>query len=338
MMKRVQFQRQGNADVLEYQSADEPKPSAGEILIRVESASVNWSDVARRSNALYPFPTPLPFVPGGEVAGTVAALGEGVSGPPIGTPVFALVGNGSDGYAQYAVTPAAQVIPIPPGVSPDQAAALPIAGTTAMLILKQLAHLQPGESVLVQGAAGGVGGYAIQIAKLLGAGMIIGATSSPDKFQTALDAGADHVIDYTQPNWSDKVRELTGGRGVDVVLEMNGGDSFPHALRSLAPFGRLVVYGVASGDALRFDAESIVRFFYNPSLNQSIYVFNLGVWFGMRGQVAGQALGELIGYVASGQVKVHVNHVLPLSQAADAHRMLEERRTTGKIVLKPWDV
>jgi NADPH:quinone reductase len=159
-MQAVQFHEFGTPDVLRYESIPEPVPGAGEILIKVESASVNWSDVAHRSNALYPFPTPLPFIPGNEVAGTVAALGEGVSSPPVGTPVFALVGNGANGYAQYAVTPAQQVIPIPPGVTFDQAAAIPVAGLTPLLILKEIAQLKPGETVLIQGAAGGVGGYA----------------------------------------------------------------------------------------------------------------------------------------------------------------------------------
>jgi len=335
-MKAVQFTQYGGPDVLIYQDKAKPTPGAGEILIKGESASVNWSDVAHRSNALYPFPTPLPFIPGNEVAGIVEALGAGVAGPAVGTPVFALVGNGSDGYAQYAVTHATQAIPIPLGVSPDVAASLPVAGTTAMLILHEVAKLQPGETVLIQGAAGGVGNYALQIAKLMGAGLIIGATSSTAKAQAIRDLGADHVVDYTQAEWPDRIRELTAGRGVDVILEMSGGPTFAQGLSCLAPFGRSIVYGTASGEPLEFDAGSILRFFYNPALNQTIHVFNLGLWFGMRPELAGKAMGDLIGAVASGQIRVNVNHILPLSQAAEAHRMIEERRTMGKIVLKPW--
>jgi NADPH:quinone reductase len=335
-MNAVQFDQFGSPDVLKTITLDKPIPGAGEILIKVESASVNYADVMRRGNLPYPFPTPLPFIPGSEVAGTVAALGEGVTAPPVGTPVFALVGQGSNGYAQYAVTPANQVLPIPPGLGMDEAAVLPVAGTTALLILREIAGLQPGETVLIQGAAGGVGGYAVQLAKLLGAGCVIGATSTPAKFQIVRDMGADYTVDYTQPGWAEQVHEMTGGRGVDVLLEMNGGTTFAEGLSCLAPFGRTVVYGVASGDPLVFDDESILRFFYTPSLNQSIHVFNLGLWFGMRPQAAGKAMGDLIGYVASGQIRVSVNHVLPLSQAAEAHRMMETRRTTGKIVLKPW--
>ncbi|MBW4436606.1 MAG: NADPH:quinone oxidoreductase family protein [Pleurocapsa minor GSE-CHR-MK-17-07R] len=335
-MKAVQFYEFGAPDVLRYEDAPVPAAGPGQVLIRVQSASVNYSDVARRGNLLYPFPTALPFRPGAEVAGTIEALGAGVEGLTVGMPVFALVGAGSEGYAQFAVTYAAQVIPLLPGVSMDQAAALPVAGTTAIMILKELARIQPGESVLIQGAAGGVGSYAVQLARIFGAGQIIGATSSPDKFQAIRDLGADAVVDYTQPGWADDVRALTGGKGVDIVLEMGGGDLFAQGLMLLAPFGRSIVYGVASGDALRMDEATVRHFFYNPSLNQSIHVFNLGIYFGLRPQAAGAALAELIGYVASGQVKVPVHHVLPLSQAAEAHRLMESRRTTGKIVLKPW--
>lgn len=335
-MKVVQAHEYGSPDVLRYEVAEDLIPAAGEVLIRVESASVNYSDIARRSNALYPFPTPLPYIPGSEVAGVVEALGEGVEGPPAGTPVFALAGAGSNGYAQYVLTPARQVVPIPNGVSPDEAAALPVAGTTALMVLRETANLQPGETVLIQGAAGGVGSYAIQLARILGAGKIIGLTSSAVKEQKVLKLGADHVVDYTQPDWPERVRELTGGRGADIILEMSGGVVFGQGLRCLAPFGRCVVYGMASGQPLLFDEQSIIRFFYNPSLNQSVHVFNFGLWFGVRTEQAAKAMGDLVAYVALGEVKAKIDRVLPLSQAAEAHRMMEQRETTGKIILKPW--
>lgn len=336
-MKAVQAYAFGDPDVLRYEEVEQPVPGPGQILIRVEAVSVNYADVARRGGKPYPFPTALPYRPGSEVAGTIAALGESVDGPPVGTSVFALVGAGTEGYAQFVVTPAAQTIPIPPGITAEQAAVLPVAGITGLMIVREIGRLSAGETVLIQGAAGGVGGYAVQIARLLGAGKVIGAVSSPAKFQTVLDLGADHVVDYSQPDWGDQIRTLTDGRGVDLALEMNGVRTFSDTLCALAPFGRVVVYGLASGDPLVFDRESILHFFYDPSLNQSIQVFNLGLWFGMRPAEAGKALGDLIGYVASGQVKVRVHHILPLSQAADAHRMIESRQTTGKVVLKPWN-
>ena len=336
-MKAVRAKSFGTPDVLVLEEVPVPRPGAGQLLIRVESAGVNFSDVKRRRNDPYPFPTTLPYTPGGEVAGTVEELGEGVEGPTVGTPVFALAGDdGSSGYAQFAVAYASGVIPIPPGLSADVASGLVIAGSTAVLILKEAARLQSGETVLVQGAAGGVGSYAVQVAKLLGAGTVIGAAGTSEKREAVLALGADHAVDYTQEDWPEQVRELTGGRGVDVVLEMAGGAAFEHSLSCLAPFGRAVVYGSTSGEPLRMGPETIDTFFYDPSPNQSIVAFNLGLWFGSRPEAAVGALQTLIGYVSSGRVKVPIGQVLPLSRAAEAHRMLEERRTTGKVVLKPW--
>ncbi len=337
-MKAIQMQSYGASDVLLYTNLPNPKPGPGQILIKVESAAVNYSDIMRRTNTPYPFPTPLPFIPGGEVAGIVEELGEDVTQPPIGTAVFALAGNdGSTGYAQYAVANAAQVIPIPPTISMDEASALVVAGVTAMLIVREVAHLQNNESILIPGAGGGVGSYAVQIAKLLGARVVIGAVSSHTKRGAALAAGADFTVDYTKPNWSDRVRELTDSRGVDVVLEMNGGHVFAQSLNCLAPFGRVAVYGMASLEPLQFDQETLIKFFYSPAFNQSLHVFNLGLWFGLRPEASVKALQDLIGLAASGQVKVPVNQTMPLSRAAEAHRRIEDRNVTGKIILKPWE-
>ncbi len=336
-METVRAHRYGGPDVLVLERVPVPYPGPGQVLIKVESAGVNFSDVKRLRNDPYPFPTPLPYTPGGEVAGLVEALGDGVDGPPLGTPVFALVGgDGSSGYAQFAVADAPQVIPIPPGITADVASGIVVAGSAAMLILRESARLQPDESVLVQGAAGGVGGYAVQIAKLLGAGTVVGAASTPEKRALVLGLGADHAVDYTRADWPDRVREATGGRGVDVVLEMVGGTMLEQSLACLAPFGRAVVYGSSSAEPLRFAPETIDRLFYDPSPNQSLVSFNLGLWFGLRPESAVDALKTLIGFIASGQVEVPVGHVLPLSEAAEAHRLLEGRRSTGKIVLKPW--
>ena len=336
-MEAVRAESFGTPDVLVLEEVPVPRPGAGQVLIRVESAGVNFSDVKRRRNDPYPFPTTLPYTPGGEVAGTVEALGGGVDGPPVGTPVFALVGaDGSGGYAQFAVANAPQVVPIPPGVDADAASGLLIAGSTAVLILKEAARLRGGETVLVQGAAGGVGSYAVQVAKLLGARTVIGAAGTAEKREAVLALGADHAVDYTGEGWTGRILELTGGRGVDVLLEMAGGTSFEQGLSCLAPFGRAVVYGSTSGQPLRMGPETINTFFYDPSPNQSIVAFNLGLWFGSRPEAAVGALQTLIGYVSSGRVKIPIGHVLPLGRAAEAHRMLEERRTTGKIVLKPW--
>ena len=336
-MQAIQINRYGPPEVLEYRELPTPTAGPGQILIRVESAAVNYADVMRRSNAPYPFPTPLPFIPGGEVAGIVAALGAGVTGPPVGTPVFALVGaDGSSGYAQFALAAAPNVIPIPPTLSPDAACGLVVAGVTAQLLLTEVTKLQPGERVLIPGAAGGVGGYAVQIARALGAGQVIAAASTPAKQEQARALGADAAVDYTQPDWSEQVRALTGGAGVDVVLEMSGGPTLAESLRCLAPFGRAVVYGMASRTPLTLDAATLEAFFYRPALNQSLHAFNLGLWFGLRPAAAVAGLQALVGRAASGELRVPIGQTLPLAQAAEAHRLLETRQTTGKLILKPW--
>lgn len=335
LMTTVRIDRFGGPDVLALHEVPVPEPGPGRILVRVESAGVNFADVVRRRNDPYPFPTVLPFTPGGEVAGTVEALGDGVQGPPVGTPVFALVGDdGSNGYAQYAVANAPQVIPIPPGLTVDQAAGIVVAGTTAMLALTDVGSLQAGETVLIEGAAGGLGTYAVQIAKVLGA-TVIGAASTAARRGAALASGADHVVDYTQPGWDDAVRELTGGQGADLVLQLGGDETIRQALGALAPFGRVVVLGMPGRRPLTLDAARSESFFHVQASNQSLHSIGVGFFFGLRPEVAVRALTTLVGYVTTGRVEVPIT-VLPLERAADAHRLLENREATGKIVLKPW--
>jgi NADPH2:quinone reductase len=190
-MRAVQIGEQGGPEVLQVVELARPTPGPGEVLIKVTAAAVNFSDVARRAGMVYPFPTDLPFVPGGEVAGVVTALADGVTEPAVGTAVFGLVGpDGRGGYAEYAVAKATNVVPIPPKIDPVQAASVVIAGVTAALLLTEVAPVGPGNSVLIPAAAGGVGSYAVQIARLLGVGTIIGAASTADKRRRAQDLGA----------------------------------------------------------------------------------------------------------------------------------------------------
>lgn len=335
-MRAVQITEQGDPGVLRLVELPDPRPGAGEVLIRVESAAMNFSDVNRRRGTLHPFPTPLPFVPGGEVAGTVAALGAGVEGPPVGTRVFALVGaDGSGGYAELAVAASRQVVPIPDGLSADEAAGITIAGVTATLLLTGTARLAPGESVLVPGAAGGVGGFAVQIAKLLGAGPVVAAAGSAAKRAAALELGADHAVDPGAPGWPQAAREAAGGAGVDVALEMAGGDRLAETIATLAPFGRAVVYGMASGIPGRLPGETVEALLYRASPNQALHAFNLGLWFGLRPDDSVAALRRLVGWVARGEVRVPVGRAFPLEQAAAAHRAMEDGATAGKVVLRP---
>ncbi|MCU0695411.1 MAG: zinc-binding dehydrogenase [Myxococcaceae bacterium] len=334
-MKQVQARKFGGPEVLEVVTTNTPAPGPGEVLIRVEAAAVNFSDVMRRRASPYPFPTTLPYVPGSEVAGTVEAVGKGVTAPAVGARVFAVVGaDGSGGYAEFALAQAAQAIPIPDGLSADVACGLLVAGSTAVLLLTEAAKLQRGESIFVPAAAGGVGSLLVQLARHLGAGRVIAAASSAPKRDAVKALGADVVLDATNVT-AAAVREATGGQGVDVWLEMEGGASLEQGVQALAPFGRAVVYGSAS-TAPRTLSQAAQDFLWaSPSLGQSVIAFNLGLFFGLKPQAAGAAVGRLLEAIGSGAVTLRVGEVFPLARAADAHRALEGRRTMGKLVLRP---
>jgi NADPH2:quinone reductase len=314
-----------------------PTPGPGQVLVRVESAGVNFSDVKRRRGDAYPFETAFPFVPGGEIAGTIVGVGEGVRGLARGTPVFALAGaNGFGGYAQYALSYASTAIPVPAGLSLDQASVFLVAGSTAKVMLQESARLRAGESVLVPAATGGVGSFALQIARQLGAGKIIAAVGGPSKFARARALGAHEVIDASAPDWPERARALTDGKGLDVVLEATGGDSVERSLRALASFGRLVVFGAATGVSGGLSRGALESLFYAPAPNQSVMGFNIGGWFMERPDVAGRALLELMNDVMSGVVRTPEIRTMPLARAQEAHTLLEQRRVEGKLVLKPW--
>ncbi len=313
-----------------------PTPGPGQLLIRVEACGVNFSDVKRRRGDLYPFMTSFPFIPGGEIAGEVVAHGPGVHAPPIGSRVFALAGdNGSGGYAQFALSYAQTAVPFPKELPIDAASVLLIAGSTAKLMLRDVAHLRRGESVLIQAATGGVGSFAVQMAKRLGA-RVIAAVGHASKKEKAIALGADAAVVYENASWPDEVRELTAGKGVDVALESRGEDSLEHTFRCLAPFGRLIVYGAAAGRAAALSARASEQLLYAPAANQTLTGFNVGSWFMDRPSVAADALKEVIGEVLSGAIHVPTITTFGLGEAGRAHEQLESRATAGKLVIKPW--
>jgi NADPH2:quinone reductase len=335
-MKAIQMTRRGGPDVLQLVDLPDPQPGPGEVLIKVEAAAVNFSDLMRRRGDVYPAPTPLPFIPGAEVAGTVTALGEGTDGPAVGTPVFGTVGSDSSGgYAEYAVAHTHNVIPVPHGLTADVAAGIVVSGLAATVMLNDVAEIANGESVFVPAAAGGVGSYAVQIAKLLGAGMVIAGAGTPDKRAIALGFGADAAVAYREPGWTDRVLELTAGRGVDVALEMSGPNHLGQTLSILAPFGLLISYGAVTGTVEGLDPAALVPLLYDPAPGQFLTGFNLGTWFEHRPEQAVASLHQLVDWIASGRLRTPEVQALPLADAATAHRLLETGATTGKVVLKP---
>ncbi|WP_311239176.1 MULTISPECIES: zinc-binding dehydrogenase [unclassified Xanthomonas] len=325
-MKAVRFHQHGGTDVLVYEEVPQPQPGNGEVLIKIEAAGLNFADVMRRRGD-YIEASPLPYTLGIEVAGTIAALGEGVTGLEVGMAVLATPGVG--GYAQYIAFPAALVVPLPPGVSAVQAAAVVAHGLTAGIALRQAARLAPGETILIEAAAGGVGSFAVQLAKLYGAGKVIAAASSPEKRALAERLGADASVDYTAPGWSEQVLALTDGRGVDVILESAGGDSVGEGLAALAPFGRMVFLGQSSGKTALIDPWQLTL------KNHTLTSFYIGGYQAQPGLLQ-EVLGEIMGFIMTGKLAPQIGTVLPLSQAAQAHQLLESRQTTGKVVLEPW--
>ena len=324
-MKAIRVEEFGDPGVLEPVEVERPTPGEGDVLIEVRAIGVNYADTMRRQNQ-YLVETPLPFVPGSEVAGTVAEVGEGVEDVEEGDRVVVL--TGTDGYAEYAVAPGQNLIPIPDGMGFDEAAAVPLQGLTAYHVIKTFGRLEEGESVLVHAAAGGVGSLAVQMAKLMGAGTVIATASTQEKLDLAKNLGADVLIDYTEENWPEQVREATGGAGANVILEMVGGEFIQKNLGCLATFGRMVVYGAASGKrgtlgpmGLMNNNHTVVGFWLEQAL--------------ARPELVGPALEEILGWISSGDLELTIGARYPLEEAQKAHEALEGRQTTGKIVLNP---
>lgn len=334
-MKAVRIHRYGPPECLIYEDVATPHAAAGQVLIRNEAAGINFADIEQRRNN-YPFQPELSHIMGAEFAGTVEDVGDGVSNVAIGDRVFGFFSGAEPAcYAQYVVAPHDAVQPIPEGLGYAESTALLVQGLTAYFLLRDGVRLAAGESVLILAAAGGLGSLAVQIAKILGAGQVIGAASTAEKRDLVMEIGADAAIDYTQPNWSAQVREVTGGRGVDAVLVNVGGESFTQAMASLAPFGRLAAYGGAdkSTPVVDFTAE-----FNKGRLleNQTLGFFTLYPYVAGGARVLQPALAQLADYVVNGRLRIQMGLELPLAQAAEAHRLIENRMTTGKVALLPW--
>jgi NADPH2:quinone reductase len=327
-MRAIQLEEYGGPEVLKMVDLDVPAPSAKEVLIKIEAIGVNYADTARREGQ-YVIDTPLPFVPGAEVAGTVEEVGSDCSRFKKGDKVVTLLGSSrSTGYAEFTVADEKGLIPIPEGVDVKQAVSLPLQGLSAYHILKTMGRIEQGETVLIHAAAGGVGTIAVQLAKLFGASNVIATASTPEKRSLALEMGADAAVDYTQEGWEKEVLQLTGGNGVDVALEMAGGDVFRKTVSCMAPFGRLVIYGVASGEQSRLYPSSLM------AQNLSVIGFFLPQIMRKKDLYL-QSLSDLLTYLQNGDLKLTIGGVYPLESAKEVHQMLQGRQTKGKLILVP---
>mgnify|MGYP001764891059 CR=1 FL=1 len=299
-----------------------PLPAAGEVQIAVSACGLNFADLLMTEGRYQDTP-PTPFTLGMEIAGTVLALGPGTDGPPPGSRVVAFAGQG--GLAEVACVPTNRCLVLPPEVGMVEAAAFPIAYGTSHLALDHRARLQPGETLLVLGAAGGVGLTAVEIGKLMGA-RVIASARGPERLEIARAAGADIVIDSSAPDLKGQLKALGG---VDVVYDPVGGPVFLEALRATRPEGRLLTIGFAGGEVQQIPA--------NLLLVKNLTVIGLywGGYMGFRPAVLRDSLTRLLGWIAEGSLKPHVSHVLPLSEAAVGLDLLRRRAATGKVVITP---
>ncbi|ELZ08933.1 NAD(P)H quinone oxidoreductase [Halovivax asiaticus JCM 14624] len=323
-MHAIEVAAYGDSDALEVTEREKPEPGPGEVRIAVEAAGINFADVMQR-RGVYPGGPDAPYVPGMEAAGTVDAAGEGV-GLDEGDRVVAMLGGG--GYAEYVTANAQMLFPIPEGMSFEEAAGFPVQFLTAHCCLFGWGGLEEGEQVLIQAAAGGVGTAAVQLASNAGA-EVFGTASTQKKLDLAADLGCDHPIQYTDVDFRDVVDKETDGEGVDLVLESVGDDVFDRSLDALAHFGRLVTYGVASG--VPASAENRRLLFEN----KSVHGFHLGQASSHDPSRVMAAVPDLTSGFESGELEVIVGETFPLTEAADAHQFIEDRKSTGKVVLVP---
>ncbi len=323
-MRAIVVSEPGEPEVLRLKEVEAPRAGPGEVLIEVALAGVNFADVGMRAGMMGgPHAVELPYTPGFEAVGVVAAVGEGAGSFAEGDRVAAVLPAG--GYAEYAVAAADSVVRIPDGVDLAGATALLVQGLTAYGVLHDAARVREGDAVLVMAAGGGVGTLAVQLAKLAGAGTVIGAAGSRGKLDLALSLGADHAVDYAAGEWVDGVLQATGGRGADVVLECVGGDVGARAYGCLAPLGRLVTYGAAGGEGLRPPDM------WQLNLKGQTVGGYGGPW--IRPGAAERAREAISGYLRDASLRVVAGATFPLEDAQEAHRDIEGRRTSGKVLL-----
>ncbi len=322
-MRAIRFHEFGGPDVYRYEEVPEPAPGAGQALVAVEAAGVNFIEVYQRTGL---YPVALPATPGSEAAGTIVAVGPGVEEFRAGDRVAWQGGSGA--YAERAAAPVERLVRLPAEVSARQGAAAMLQGMTAHYLAGATVPLGPGDACLVHAAAGGVGRLLCQIAKRRGA-RVIGTVSTPEKAALAREAGADDVILYAEQDFEAEVGRLTGGAGVRAVYDSVGRTTFERSLRCLAPRGTMVLFGQSSGPVEAFDPQV---------LNQRGSIFltrpSLGHYTATRAEFLARA-NEVLAWVRDGTLRLRIGREFPLSQAAEAHRQLQGRATAGKLLLIP---
>jgi NADPH2:quinone reductase len=322
-MKAIQIRATGGPEVLELAELPIPVPGPGQVLIRIEAIGVNFIEIYFRKGT---YKAALPLIPGTEAAGTIEDLGSGVNGFKIGDMVASVAVLGS--YAEYALVPVAQLVKVPAGLSPEKAAAAMLQGMTAHYLAYSTWPLKAGETALVHAGAGGVGLLLTQIARRIGA-RVITTVSSEAKAELSREAGASDVIIYTEQDFEVELKRLTHGKGVDVVYDSVGKTTFEKSLNCLRPRGLLALFGGSSGPVPPFDLIQL-------SGKGSLYITRPTLWHyvATRAELEWRA-NDVLGWAASGDLKLRTEHVYSLTDAAQAQTDMETRKTTGKILLEP---
>jgi len=323
-MKAVRIHEHGDEGVLRYEDAPDPAIGPDEVLVRVRAASINRGDLGRRSFGF--MIQSLPAIIGWDIAGDVVDVGANVASLRVGQRVVAMVNGG--GYAELAAAPAVLTVPIPDGVSYEEAASLPIAWLTAWISLLETARLKAGETALIQAASSGVGMAGVQIAKHVAGATVFTTAGTDAKRARGLELGADYAVNYTTGDFVAEIMAKTGGKGVDVALDMVGGDVFKRTQQALAEDGRLVSVGRSSGQAAEVDALTAEAKRQEVTTNWLVFVIK------PQAELAAD-LAKILDLIAAGKLKAVIDRVFPLAEAAAAHRYLGGRNQFGKVILRP---
>jgi NADPH2:quinone reductase len=329
-MKAVRVHELGEPDVLRYEEVADPRPKADEVLVKIEAAGVNFLDIYYRSGFHWGghHSRTLPYIPGAEAAGTVVEVGAAVDGVKPGDRVAYGISNGCGSYAELIAVTSWQVFKLPDSISCQTAAAVMLQGMTAHYLTHSTYVVKPNDTVLIHAGAGGTGLLLIQIAKMRGA-YVIGTVSTEEKAKLARQAGADATINYTKTDFASEARQLTGGKGVNVVYDSVGKDTYEKSLDSLAPLGALIIFGQASGPVPPFDT-AVLNAKGSLSLARPSLTHNVA----NRADVQWRA-GDLFNWIETKKLTVTIGQTFSLARASDAHRALESRRSVGKILLIP---
>lgn len=325
-MKAIVVEQHGGPEVMRWQDVDVPEPGPTQVLVRTAATGVNFADIMIREGRYPGGPTP-PLIPGLDAAGEVVAAGAAVTRVKPGDRVAVFTMGGA--YAAYVLAEEALTYPLPDDVDFETGAAFPTIGITAYNLLTLAGRLNPGETVLVHAAAGGVGTLAVQLAKKLGAGMVIGTVGSDDKAALAKELGCDHVINYRQEDLKARLEAITNGAGVDLILDSVMGDAFDAGLACLAPFGRLIAYGNASGQPGRVATNQL-----HPS-NRAVIGYSSNGYRRARPEALRPAAEAVLELLRKGELRLVIGARYPLKDAAQAHTHVAERRSIGKVLLLP---